>query len=333
MIYLLYGDDDFTRDETLSSMKDEFGPADLRDVNITLLEGSAVGFDELIAVSSTVPFLADKRMVIVKDLLSLFEARVPSRTGTRSTSPRERPQGPWETLPEHLSAVPETTELVFVEGRLNHSNPLLTKIRPIAKILAFPLPSGGELRQWIGQRAAKRGIDIEPRAVDTLAETIGRDLRVIDLELQKLSLYRWGETVRHGDVQELVSYAKEVNIFAAVDAVLEGRPGLGIRLINQLMDSGGAPSYLIAMMARQVRLLLLAKELRLQGVSPAEIGNRLSLSGYPLRKTLEQERRFTGQQLPQMHHKLLEADVSIKTRASDEQLVLDMLIADLASGG
>ena len=110
-----------------------------------------------------------------------------------------------------------------------------------------------------------------------------------------------------------------------------GRAGVGIRLIHQILNSGNPPSYVIAMIARQVRLLLLSKELRAQGIAPAEIGRRLSLSSYPLRKTLEQERRFTAQQLTEFHHKLLEADLSMKTGASDEQLALDMLIADLAS--
>ena len=331
MIHLLYGGDDFTLQETLSSMKEDVRPAELRDVNIAVLDGSQVSFDELAATCDTVPFLAERRMVIVQGLLALFEVRAPSRTGARGAPSRERTLGRWEALPEYLSAVPQTTELVFVEGRLSQSNPLYAKVRPIAEVRAFPAPRSGELRQWIRERAAKRGADIDPRAVDTLAETIGSDLRVIDSELQKLSLYRSGQTIRHEDVQELVSYAKEVNIFAAVDAVLEGRPGLGIRLVHQLLESGGPPSYLIGMIARQVRLLLLAKELRAQGVSPAEMGSRLSLSGYPLRKTLEQEGKFTPRRLAEIHHRLLEADLSIKTGASDEQLVLDMLIAGLAS--
>ena len=51
----------------------------------------------------------------------------------------------------------------------------------------------------------------------------------------------------------------------------------------------------------------------------------------PLKKTLEQERRFTHQQLAAIHRKLLEADLSIKTGEADEQLALEMLVAELAS--
>jgi DNA polymerase III delta subunit len=82
-----------------------------------------------------------------------------------------------------------------------------------------------------------------------------------------------------------------------------------------------------------VRLLLLAKDLGSQRVPASELGRRLGLSGYPLRKTIEQERRFTVERLAEMHRRLLEADRSVKRGEADEALLLEMLIADLTLGG
>lgn len=333
LIYLLYGGDDFSLQETLSSLKEAVEPAELRDVNIAALDGTRVTVEELVAASSTVPFLAEKRMVIVDGLLSLFEVRAPSRSASsRATSTRGAALGQWEPLAQRLSGIPETTDLVFVDGLLSESNPLLSRMRPLAKTLRFPLPSGRELPEWVRLRAAKLDAEIEPRAVAALAENVGRNLRMLDQELQKLSVYRGGERIRLQDVQDLVAHVKEANIFAAVDAVLEGRSRLAIRTIRQLVDAGRAPTNIITMIGRQVRLLLLAKDLKAQGVLPAEMGRRLSLSGYPLRKTLEQGERLTTQRLVEMHHRLLEADLGIKTGETDGQLALDLLIAELAAG-
>ena len=332
MIYLLYGQDEFSLRETLSSLKEDVGTAELRDLNITSLDGSQVSFDELAATCNTVPFLAAKRLVIVEGLLSRFESRAPSRGRARAVSTRERGLEEWEGLSEYLPNVPESTDLVFVDGPLNNSNPLLGKVSSIAKTRGFPTLTGEGLRQWIRQRASKHEIDIEPGAVNTLAETIGSDLRVIDSELQKLSVYCWGRRVTDQDVQELVSYVKEANIFAAVDAALEGRSGVAVRLIHQLLDSGRPPAYILTMLARQVRLLLIAKDLKARGVNPAELGKRLSLSRYPLRKTLEQEGRFTNTRLIEIHRRLLEADIRMKTGDMDEQLALDMLVVEMSGG-
>ena len=83
MIHLLYGDDEFSISETVASMKDAVEPADLRDVNVTVLDGPSIGFDELRATCDTVPFLAAKRVVVVHGLLGQFERR--------RAPPRRRP--------------------------------------------------------------------------------------------------------------------------------------------------------------------------------------------------------------------------------------------------
>ena len=330
MIYVLYGGDEFSRDETLRAMKQAVMPPELRDVNISTLNATRTGLDQLLAVSTTIPFMAEKRLVIVEGLLSLFEPRTRSRARAAEASTKAG-LGEWEGLGDSLAALPQTTDLVFLEGVLSGGNPLLARIRPLAKTTTFPLPTGRELRRWIRERAAKRGVAMEADAIDGMAEAVGTNLRVIDSELQKLALYRDGEVVRLEDVQEVVAYVREASIFAAVDAVVEGRPGTALRLTHQLLDSGRTATSIVATVGRQIRLLLLAKDLRSQGVSPSDMAGRLSISGYPLRKTLEQERRLTAAKLVWMHRRLLDADLSMKTTATDDQLVLGMLIAELAS--
>ena len=331
MIHLLYGDDEFSISETVSTAKDSVQPPDLRDVNITVLDGPSIGFDELRATCDTVPFLADKRMVIVNGLLGQFERR----RGTGSTPPRDqapRKLDGWEGLGEYLPQVPETTSLLFVDGPLGRSNPMLAAVRPHARVRTFAVPNERRVAQWVSDRAADRGIPIEPAAADALAGAIGGDLRVVAGELEKLTVYRAGEPVRREDVDEMVSYAKEASIFAAVDAMVEGRLDAALSASHQLLRMGRPPAFILAMVARQVRLLILAKELKERGVPAAEHGRRLGLSGYPLRKTMEQERGFTADRLALVHRKLLDADVLLKTTGADEETVLDLLITEVAAG-
>ena len=332
MIYLLYGEDDFSRDEFLAPLKAAIEPADLRDVNTSTLEGSDLGFAELVHGCDTVPFLAAKRLVIVLSLLSRFERRAPSRGRTAGESRQARALGDWEGLGDYLSRVPESTDLVFIGGRLSPSNPLLAAIRPRATTRTFPPLKSGELRSWIRRRAAERGVEIETRAVDSLATAVGSDLRVIAGELEKLSLYRTGDVIGHEDVERLVSYTREANIFATVDAMMEGKAAVAVRMVHALMQAGRPPAYILSMVARQVRLLILAKALSAQQVPFADMGQRLGLSGYPLRKTLDQERMLSAQRLVEVHGMLLEADLDTKSLGVSEELILDTLIVEIASG-
>ena len=331
MIHLLYGDDTFSRQQALLSMKEQVGPDELRDVNVNVLSAPDVTMDELEAICSTVPFLSEQRLVVVEGLLAQFERREqPAGAASSSNGGLSKD---WSRLPDYLDTVPPTTTLVFVDGRLRDNNSILRKLRAVARVETFPLPRGTQLSDWIRQRANAKEAEIEPRAVGTLAELVGNNLQVLDAELEKLASYCWGREIRDEDVRDLVAYAREANIFAAVDAALEGRAGLGIRLIRRLIDAGDSPAHVLSLLARQVRLLLLAKDLRASGLNGGELGRRLGLSGYPLQKTLEQEPSFSHQTLVDIHRLLLEADLSIKTGALDEEIALEVLVADISAAG
>ena len=252
------------------------------------------------------------------------------RQSAREQAPR-KPDG-WDGLGEYLPQVPDTTILLFVDGALGRSNPMLAAIRPHARVRTFAAPNERRAAQWVSERAASRGIPIDPAAADALAGAIGGDLRVVAGELEKLAVYRAGEPIRREDVDEMVSYAREASIFAAVDAMVEGRLDAALSASHQLLRMGRPPAFILAMVARQVRLLILAKEMKERGVPASEHGKRLGLTGYPLRKTMEQERNFTADRLARVHRKLLEADVLLKTTGADEETVLDLLVTEVAAG-
>ena len=85
---------------------------------------------------------------------------------------------------------PISTELIFVDSAISRNNPLLSAIRPLAQVHEFRLPSVREMPGWVRQRADRLGTAIEPGAISALVDAIGNDTRLIDMELQKLALYR-----------------------------------------------------------------------------------------------------------------------------------------------
>ncbi len=328
MIYSLSGDDDFTIRETIAAMKASIGTPDVRDVNI-VTHGANVSLDEFTATALTVPFLADKRLVLVEGLLGKFE-RGGGRRSNAGTNGRKN-LSEWEGLPPALMSVPETTDVVFVDGRLSASNPLLKLIRELVTAKTFNPPGPRELRMWIAERARGEGAQIEERAVQMLAETIGSDLAVVASEVRKLALVAAGRAIAAEDVDKMVSYAQEANIFASVDATVEGRVSDALGLVHGLLEGGTPTGQIMNMIARQVRLLILAKEIGARRLSTAEASQRLRLSGYPLRKTLFQADRFSMERLAEIHRMLLEADLAMKSTGTDDELILDTLIADIAS--
>ena len=82
MIHLLFGGDELSLEECVDSLKAAVEPEELRDVNASSLDAQSLTLEELKATCDTVPFLAERRLVVVRGLLSQFEARPGARGGS-----------------------------------------------------------------------------------------------------------------------------------------------------------------------------------------------------------------------------------------------------------
>ena len=338
MIFIYYGPDSYTIKEAIAELREGVGSPDLQDPNITVLSAQEVTPDLLTNACATVPFLAERRLVIVEGLLSATErggaARRGRRPDTQGANDQGAQPGQWSTLSDSLSNMPPTNDVVFVDGALRRDNRLLADLAKIAQVREFPAPTGPALERWISQRVDQGGATIAPAATRLLADLIGPDLWTQSNEIEKLALYRHGHEIQPGDVETMVTPAREASVFAAVDAVLERRSQPALQLITRLLDTSGTVSYVISMLARQVRLVLLAQEMLLRRLPQAEIGTRLGLtSSFPLRKTLDQARRSTPQSMRLLHQMLLESDIAIKTGELEERLALEVLVARFCHSG
>ena len=327
MIHIFYGEDEFSVQEKLTAMKNELLPVEIRNLNITEFNGVNLGAGELINACSTIPFMSDKRMVIVKGLFSHFAKgtkSADSKPESTSTIPVD-----WEHFNSFISVMPKTTYLVFTDLNISKTDPLFAIIKSHASVKTFPLPRYNELTQWISERAISKNTRIDRAAIQLLSKLIGNDLRILANEIEKLSTYRNGEPIRAIDVEAMVVQSKESSIFYAVDSLLEKRLDVAINLVEQLLISGMTSSYILAMIARQVRLLILCKELKNNGVPQKEFSKHLSISGYPLRKTVEQERKFSMPELHQTHRNILKIDLTLKTSGKKDELLLDLMTSYL----
>ena len=327
MISLLYGDDTFSCHEALQELYPAIGPPEMWESNITQMEGADFDLARFAAESQTVPFLAERRMVVIRGLLATVDGREPSRRGARRSG-REPDVGAAAGLEEALQALPPTTDVVLVDGRLSPNNPLLRQLTPLAQVSHFPTLRGDALSQWVRQRVAHKGGTIAPQALRALVDLVGGNLWAMDSELEKLTTYRQDRAVGVDDVQLLVPWAREANIFAAVDAILEGRADTAMSLISRLLKGGATAAYVLAMVTRQVRLLVLAQALAGQKVPHEEWSERLGIQQeFVLRKTTEQARRHSAGQLRQLYHLLLSTDLAIKTGEATDELAMAEFLA------
>jgi len=328
MIYLIHGEEEFLRSESLLRMKAAVDSPDMADLNTIRLDGRKTTLSELQHACDTVPFLAPRRLVIVDSLLG----RPGARGGKRAKPQNDYLQG----VLLYLDQIPETTDLVLMEEvRVKRGHPLHSKLQSLVKsnqasIELCERKRGSELVRWIEARIRAKGGQITRDTTQELMRTVGDNLRLLDQELEKLVAYTAGKRpISPEDVQLLVPLARREKIWDMVDALGEGRGRRAIASLHRLLDDGDHPLYVLAMIVRQYRILLQVKDLTARGLRSSAIAKELKLRDFVVEKMVRQARRYSLPQLEAIYARLLATDLAIKTGQMDAVLALDVLVAEL----
>ncbi len=334
LIYIFHGEDDFERAAALRQLRAEMGDPQFAELNTTQLEGRALSFGELRHHTDAIPFLSDKRLVIVEGLLARFD---PRRKTSEDGSEAEEEANPElkQQLLDYLPDLPPTTRLVFIENKKLAANNALLKFaeknKKLAQVQLFSAPAADALPDWVIDHVEKKGGTIDFSAANDLALFIGADLRALDSEIEKLILYRNGETIRREDVRAMVAPAQEQSIFELVDALGQRKTQRALELLHEQLRHNANEFYLLTMIARQYRIMLQVRDLATRGMGADAIQKQLGLHPFVTKKMSEQARNYTVEQLETILFKLLETDVGLKTSRLEATLALDMLVVDLTT--
>ena len=328
--FIVFGDSFLVR-QRVAALEAEHGADALLDANRHRMQGGQLAPPELLGVCQAIPFMDPLRLVVVEGLLATAE----SRSGGGSGRGRGRRGGNasdgWQSLADAIPQMPDTTLLLLSDGPLSGNNSLLRQLRPVCNVEEHTAPRGEQLARWIKETAEAKGAAVNPAAIRSMADLVGGDLWTLDQELEKLSLYAAGREIGEADVRLMVSQVREASIFEAVDAMIDGRPEAALRLLAQLRDDGREPLYIIAMVERQLRLLALARDSMDRRLPPDELKRAMGTSSdFVVRKTSDQARRHSRQDIAWRYDRLLQADLAIKQGRLDPDLALELLVGESA---
>jgi DNA polymerase-3 subunit delta len=332
-VYVLYGEDTFGRDEAVQSLKDRMRSLPAGDHNLTEL-GPDATVAALRLAADAMPFLADRRMVILRGLIGRLAGRGGGqrRGAARARKTADSGADEFQALLDYLPDVPWTTSLVLVEdGRLN-PEPLVRAI-PRGRAAVRGYPRVLDVPGWLRGRAKLVDVDLDEGAIRELAMLGGSDLRRLDSELRKLADYAAGRTVTRADVRELVS-GRDIAVWSLLDGLAERRADKALRALHDLYEQGETPEALLGRdIAPHYRRLMVARELSLaskQERSRVEVAD-LGLNPATLGRWSDQAAAFDRSELERALELLLELDRQIKTGETEPEPALEVAVARLCS--
>jgi DNA polymerase-3 subunit delta len=332
LLYILWGEDEFSRSEALSEIKKGMGDSEMLSTNTSVLDGQKLTLNELRACVETMPFLSPVRLVIIKGLLERFEPKDKSTKPKKSSSTKADDSVPMAAC---INGMPPSTVLILsdaIEFRkpFLQTNPLFTAISEKAEVKSFPMLKSAKLQQWIQARVARYSGSISVQATNLLMGYIGGDLFAMSNEVQKLAAYTAGRMIEEKDVRAVVSASQEADIFVLIDSILDHKAGLAEQTLQKLLQNGVVAPQILVLLARQVQMMVQIKELRSLKKPATEIQYHLGIfNSFAWERMTARADRYTMDRLREIYQRLLETDIAIKTGRFEADLAINILAAEL----
>jgi DNA polymerase III subunit delta len=355
IVYILRGDDREKIESIIRQFFEQLGDANMAEMNTNRLDGKSADLNDLRAAALALPFLAERRLVIVEDALYKY-ARVRNQKKDHSTLNEGNGNDPTDKIGlflNFLDGLPPSTALVLVvpdqrKSRkrneawetywvsLNEKHWLIQWAQVAqsrAAIVDCALPTEREMVHWIGQKTQELGGDFTPQARMVLAQYVGNDTQRAAQEINKLLTYvNFSRQVTQDDVEILCMNEQQTSVFEMVDAIGQRDGKTASRLFHQLLEDMDFTYDLFPLVIRQFRLLIQAREKLDLGGTRRDLYGIPGLLPFLVPKIYDQAQQFTLPELEQIHHHLLQIDLGEKTGRIPGEIALDILIAQLAIG-
>ena len=326
IVYLFHGDDESAMQEVVAGLRGKLGDASAAAMNAAYFQGPSISFDELRNAAQAAPFLAERRLVTVKNAAKAFS----------SDSDKQR-------FLEFLGQIPSSTGLVLLEIHGQTKDELkkwekhwlpkwAANAGERAYVREFFLPKGAQMAAWIGDKARELGGELQPQAAAALAQLVGTDKEAAMHEIEKLLAYAdYKRPIEASDVA-LISLpsGEQGDFFALVDSLIGGHSARAMEMLEALLQERDQIMLFFSLVGH-FRLLILARELVETGRGDVDISKELGIHPYRAEKMAAQARRFTMDTLEAIYQRLLDLDEQIKTGKIDSDLAMETFVASLSA--
>lgn len=308
--YLFYGNEEYLKNYYEKKLKNSILNSN-QAMNFDIFESKDINIDSIISSADTLPFMADKRLVLVKNS-ELFQNIKKDEA---------------EKMRQYLNDIPESTCIVFIENEVDKRNKLYKVIQSIGHIVEFTAPKENELVTWLQREFKNSNKSIETKVAIYMLRAVGTNMELLINETQKLIAYKYNDNIiTKEDIDLICVKSLEAKIFDMLDAMGNKNATKALEIYNNMIILKEAPIKILIMTIRQFRLLIQTKFLLSKGYSANNIADRLNLRLFVVSSLMNQCKNFSYQSLIEAFEECLDTDVSIKTGEVDAETGVELLI-------
>ncbi len=305
-VYLLFGEEAYLRrtwrDKLIAAMLPEGDT-----MNLTKYVGKGVKLDEVLAMSQTMPFFAERRVLVLED------------TGYFKNAT--------EGLKEGIEALPESTCMIFVESEVDKRGKAFKSVKQEGYAAELNTPDSKMLVTWLIRIANDAQKQMDPKTASMILEYCGMDMLQLSHEMDKLISYAYERPVISvADVEEICVSQITGKIFEMMDAITARQPERTLMLYHDLLTLREAPLKILSLLTRQIRILTEIKGLLDDKVEYGQLASKVGIPPFTVKKYTSQCKNYPYSELLSMFEACQQTEEQIKTGQVGDVIGVELLI-------
>ncbi|RKM62262.1 DNA polymerase III subunit delta [Butyrivibrio sp. CB08] len=311
--YLIYGDEAYLRLQNRDKIVKALGGSE-SSMNFNKYEGDGCNPLEIIDMAETMPFLSDKRVILVENS-GFFKSGCPE-------------------LAEYLKASAESTILIFVEKEVDKRKDIYKSLSKTGFEIECSTQDEDMLKRWVVSRFSNEGKKISPRAQAVLLDRVGTDMSNLTTEIEKLVCYAIDRNeITEEDIFAVCANYLTSRIFDMTDAISSQNQRRAIELYYDLLALKEPPAKILALITRQFNIMLQIKEMTDNRRDKGEMASAVKIAPFLVGKYQTWARNFSFEQLREALELCLANDEAVKTGKLDHVISVEMVIIKCTSIG
>lgn len=290
--------------------KDKLTKAILPDgdtVNYAYYEGKGINPAELIDLAETMPFFAERRLIVIENS-GFFKSATPE-------------------LADYMKNMPDTVCFLFVENEVDKRGKMYKAAKDKGRIVEMGRQDEKTLLYWIAGNVKREGRQIKESTARYLVSKTGTDMGNLEKEMEKLFSYTLGRNeITVQDIDDICTTQITNKIFEMVEAVAVKQQKKALNYYYDLLALKEPPMRILYLLARQFKLLLEVKDLCGKGYEKSQIAKTVGLHPFVAGKYIQQCRTFSREELRSIMEEAVNAEEMVKTGRLNDVMSVELFI-------
>jgi DNA polymerase-3 subunit delta len=310
-VYLFMGEGELLKEEAWSHLLHKLVPVKARHFNGERLSAKEHPVPSVLGRLNALPMFGSKRLLMVQQIEAW-------------------PKDQLKPLESYLTHPFPHAILVLSCAQKKGMEKLQAVVEAMDGMVNFSPPTERDAPRWLQMRARQHRKTLSPHAASFLVEQAGVDLYRLQSELEKLVAYVGErERIEVEDVREAVTSQRSFTVFELLRYVGQNQTQKALSALRKLLLAGEQPLVILALLARQIRILWQAKDGAGRKISAADMNLCLNLPATVLRNYIQQAETFSEAELYRIHRSIRETDLALKSTSTAPQLLLEALVLKL----